>query len=321
MADINVLSDADIALLKEHVNRLRNQRLNPPVRQPPIEVYSGNRDVLIASTPDGGIPAISGYLPGGGVECDVYQFVEGAGNEIEYLGVTKVVYNLSTNAIPGNIWILIVKDKFGVWFTTGVPQPVDCDDITFTESEAYCDDLLGTSNAVWFRSRTITLSTVEGCLVKTAGAWEILDCPPLGTATATSTVGTGTGVLGTGTAGCCGGHAVLGDILSVTLSNFINCSCLSSPALGIVNVSWLGSYWSGSAVFDGMKDFIIRLSCYGGVWSISWFVDEMGITTFTGNSVATSESCTPLALTFTLDVTGVCGTGTSAASFDVAITP
>jgi hypothetical protein len=68
-----------------------------------------------------------------------------------------------------------------------------------------------------------------------------------------------------------------------------------------------------------MKQFAVSLTCDGsGTWDLVWVADEMGVPIASGSSQALTASCSPFSLTFTLDLTGVCGVG--AASVDVTIT-
>lgn len=321
MADFIALSQADLKVLKDHIELIKKTH-HSTMNRPNVEwVDNQTAGVFVVRVPDDGLSARVGYAPGGGIECPAFFFTEG-NDELEYCGIDPVVYNLSLNEITGGTYIAVVKDKAGVWWAAGAPQSV-CTEITFTESETYCDDLVGTSGAVWYRSRTITLNIVDGCLEKTAGAWEYLECPPVaGTATSTST---STAVAGTSTdeAHCCGGHGfgLLPDSLSVTWSSFVNCSCLSSLSGGLTSITWYGTgdYWTGVYVYDGMKVFNMSLSCdISGVWTLAWTADEMGIPIGSGSSTASPSSCTPFSQTFSLDVTGVCGGG--AASVVATIT-
>lgn len=123
------LTDKDLAILKELVDRHRRIRGNTTMRSavgldheefPAPEIY-------IARTPSGGIPSAPGTGtsdPPGCAECQIYQLVPGGGvgtgtgcdiaiEEVE--DTTKIVYNLSADDISGNLWILVAREKFGYW--------------------------------------------------------------------------------------------------------------------------------------------------------------------------------------------------------------
>lgn len=104
-------------------------------------------EVYIAFTPSDGIPALDPHTTGtanddepGSAACDVYRIIQqsggldatgtdagtgtGTGAKIPILhpvpNLSKLVYNLSGSDVPGDSWVVIIRDKFGSWL---VPPP------------------------------------------------------------------------------------------------------------------------------------------------------------------------------------------------------
>lgn len=81
--------------------------------QPAPEVY-------VAVAPDDGIPALSGTTPGSAY-CTVYTLWEDADGNVALTEVSEVeqkVYNLATSAVSAGAYVVVLKDKYGNWFTT-----------------------------------------------------------------------------------------------------------------------------------------------------------------------------------------------------------
>lgn len=121
-----ILTPKDKRVLQELIRREKRQR-GSIARPGPLELsHPQSPEVFVALTPSGGIPALTestdtgtafGALDApGSAECQVYRL-----DESELLeavdGLTHVVYNLSSESIPGNKWILVIRDKFGTWFS------------------------------------------------------------------------------------------------------------------------------------------------------------------------------------------------------------
>lgn len=93
-------------------------------------------EVYIAKTPPGGIPALSqatatGTGTGtdttdtpGYANCDIYRIqLYGDVPELEPVGgLFRRVYNVAGDLVPGNQWIVVVRDKFGSWLVVA-PGP------------------------------------------------------------------------------------------------------------------------------------------------------------------------------------------------------
>jgi hypothetical protein len=98
-------------------------------------------EAYLARTPSGGIPILDSVGTAGTAddvpsyaECDMWRVLEGAGTadgDIQIVrDLSKRVYNLSGSPVPGNKWILAVRDKFGVWYYVntdgGFPSVTQC---------------------------------------------------------------------------------------------------------------------------------------------------------------------------------------------------
>lgn len=286
MADLITLSESDVKTLKEYIDRVRRINQNPPLRPYVEPEYTPSSEVLIALSPDSGIPPISGYLPGGGIECPTFKYREGdISSVLEDTGVFKVVYNLFDTEVPANTWILIIKDKYGVWWvssrfftvtteddglldvgtgtgsstgtvgtgtstadsTTGTATGTvtTCDAITIIETDIVCSEGY---LQVW--NRTITLNVVSGCLTKQAGEWEYVrdeGCCDCGdVGTATATSSVGTST-STSTAGT--STAGTGSAYYVSVDC---CAGIPIPSIlfATLTVTGTGSIYNGTYALD-----------------------------------------------------------------------
>lgn len=128
-----LLTDADRRVLErllyEHNRFRKNPDQRPLANQEEHEEMS-SPEVYAAKTPTGGIPPLTvfastgeGDQPGS-AECTILRLLPDVTNpdEMELVGVfTKEVYNLSTEAVEGEAWVLIARDKYGTWFVSGTP--------------------------------------------------------------------------------------------------------------------------------------------------------------------------------------------------------
>lgn len=131
-----LLTDSDKKQLKEIIHQVRSLPQNPRNRPAVVEPDHNAPDVYVARTPSGGIPAMTrgpfptgtgsgtaDYDDPGQAECEIHQLVnftdpvtglqDGDLIDVQF---TRTVWNISDSPIPGNSWILAVRDKFGVWF-------------------------------------------------------------------------------------------------------------------------------------------------------------------------------------------------------------
>lgn len=126
---INILSDDDIAILKQVVEEKRRRIVGGRAFGEKIWNLSEDQntpEVYIALVPSSGIPGLNmiGSAPAeddepGEAECEIYQLVDDgvATPQLKKMDMgTKTVYNISTATIEGDSeWVLVVKTKTGKW--------------------------------------------------------------------------------------------------------------------------------------------------------------------------------------------------------------
>jgi hypothetical protein len=127
-----VLSEDNIEVLRAMAQAYRSQQggaggqgrtLNRPAVQ---EHLPCPRNIYLAVTPGGGIPASSSADPSsatlGSASCQIYQLVNSGGtiSLIAVYAYTQTVYNYTTTAVPGSTMTLVAQDNYGQWFLTGV---------------------------------------------------------------------------------------------------------------------------------------------------------------------------------------------------------
>lgn len=88
-------------------------------------------EVYVARTPTAGIPALGVEGTGtstddvpGSADCPIYQLVDAPGTaEDAFLSkvgqVEHTVYNVGEEDVPGDRWVVIIRDKFGKWLVVG----------------------------------------------------------------------------------------------------------------------------------------------------------------------------------------------------------
>jgi len=123
MADLNVFSDADVALLKEMANWFRN-RGTQSTREDDEWEPRQSPEVYIALVPTNGIPALTGGETTGAtpckVECQAFQIGPQGELTSAATGHLITVYNLGASGVPQG-WCLIARDKWGKWIATPTP--------------------------------------------------------------------------------------------------------------------------------------------------------------------------------------------------------
>ena len=138
MSEKYVLSEADLQVLRDVVDRERKRSATYPLRSRYDETLPRGRDVYIARVGEGGIPAL-GLSPGTGsgsdiydapgvTVCDVYQLTNSV--DPPYFNLVyedETVYNLSDATIEEHQWIVIIRDKFGNWLALA-PNDTDTDE-------------------------------------------------------------------------------------------------------------------------------------------------------------------------------------------------
>lgn len=134
MSDGYILSDEAVVKINELIST-HKLRYKVNGQRNDDSDYGNSSDIYIALTPDAGIPALdkgtdlgTGSGTSGGVnddipgfaECDIYKLLYNTGTPyLEPIPFkTETIHNISTTAIPGKTWIVVVKDKFGTWLAT-----------------------------------------------------------------------------------------------------------------------------------------------------------------------------------------------------------
>jgi hypothetical protein len=131
-----VLSEGDKELLKQVVEAYLGRVLGSTNRPDALQDQGGAPEVYVAMTPEGGIPALT--ISGGGTGtssataneeaeavagyevCDIYRANREDGRMILIPTKTERVYNASATEVPGETWIVILRDKFGIWWATSL---------------------------------------------------------------------------------------------------------------------------------------------------------------------------------------------------------
>jgi hypothetical protein len=133
MAKLNLLTDTDMALIKQVVSSELQRIQNLGTKNP--NFLAGDDqftpEVYIALTPSNGIAPLSiqagtstgtgtGDAPGS-AECEIWRIID---NNLTPMDIPdKTVYNISTNVIPGQTWIVVLRTKDGVWLAASAAGP------------------------------------------------------------------------------------------------------------------------------------------------------------------------------------------------------
>lgn len=189
---LKVIDDASLRVLQDAV-KLINQRPPYSPTRPPFNPDSPSLDtnstpeVYVCRVPEGGLPALSlaevldsvgtstGTDMGGGGDfgdslyqvhgayCAVYQVENIDGVLREVPGNTPYVYNLSSEIIPEDTWILVARDNYGDWFAVGTFSSPNNDVGTGTGTHEHiggtpCDNL-----ALIDQYDCLLISTTDPC--------------------------------------------------------------------------------------------------------------------------------------------------------------
>lgn len=130
MAKAYVLSEADVALLRELADRERRRPASTLTGRLP-EPDPTAPETYIARTPAGGIESLQEAVgtstrdAPGWASCDVYRIVgDGDDARLHQVGaLAKIVYNLSHERVGGRRWVAVARDKFGRWLVAAPPSP------------------------------------------------------------------------------------------------------------------------------------------------------------------------------------------------------
>lgn len=124
MADvIYTLTDDDRNILRDLIADWKRRLRNQP-RQEEVDEEQGTTEVYVARSPAAGIPALTEDIGAsiadepGYADCYIYRIVINAGiPELQPISnFFRRIYNLCTEDIPGDSWLIVARDKFGFWF-------------------------------------------------------------------------------------------------------------------------------------------------------------------------------------------------------------
>lgn len=112
---IITLTEADKRRLRELDAAVKNLPRNPTNLPSVIEPDPTAPEVYVAIIPDGGMPARLGTIPGS-AECTIYRFDQSVDPaQLQALDFTKRVYNVFTSEIAAGEYVIVGREKFGVW--------------------------------------------------------------------------------------------------------------------------------------------------------------------------------------------------------------
>lgn len=181
--DLYLLNREDMLVLRKMVEQFKRDPRMTRNRMPVEDELGQSPEVYIARTPSSGISGPSSVGTGTGsssaeetvnsAECAIYQKLAN-GNLQHIVGFNKTVYSLSQ--ISGDIWILIERDKFGVWWV--VESSIGYKDATIASYSLTTSwSNIGTSftlpaNSTWYLSAQINAQIVSS----SSGAGDSISC-------------------------------------------------------------------------------------------------------------------------------------------------
>lgn len=203
-----ILSEREVQLLQDFIDRQRRSLVNPQARYHSEEQIRFAPDVYVARAPSGGIPGLvdyagtgSGEATPGSAECDIYRLYDWGPvpGLVKMNTLTKTVWNISPSAVDPLSWVLVIRDKFGRWFTTGIDFPsggdtgtgtgtgtddADCGvTVSWTSETVECEsgvlNVYSTNHYLYTRAGCLVLEQSEPSLVRTEGYCQqtsVTDC-------------------------------------------------------------------------------------------------------------------------------------------------
>lgn len=249
---------------------------------PPKEDYLAP-DVYIAKTPEDGIPALNSSVDPPVIEyidCEIWRVADN-GEEphtLEVLTDFKLrVYNLYAFAIPGNAFIRIEREKFGVWTadygqvdeddhdtgtgTSTGSEFTTCNPVAVPEHKYEC-----VAGVVVHSMRNHLLYIIDGCITKSTTSWTQVDTQ--GCCECAEDTGTGSGTA------------------TSTSTEDSGCDCLDLPTWYTSTIIDFGS--TGCAPFNGAWFFrqISQCEYFGTLGTASGRITITAFVPGAGNQVS-----------------------------------
>ena len=133
MVKKSMLTEPERILIQRTIDKVRREDLGTSGRPAVGPDIKQTPDIILARTPSGGIPPLivgsdvgtfnDGLddTPGGQAGCQLYQISAGALKLMDL--PPQYVWNMSSDGIPGNVWVYVARDKFGEWHVLSVATP------------------------------------------------------------------------------------------------------------------------------------------------------------------------------------------------------
>lgn len=332
---INVLSDYEVYLLQSLLDKARRQVVNTQNR--PARVSSQVElfpEIYIARTPTAGVPKYTLSTTGTGelptlnsAECEVWKIDENDQLE-QVVNFSKKVYSFYDFDIPGDTWVLIKREKYGMWMIEWFDQGDDLDTGTGTGSgtsgfcqpiiiyerkleceftgTASCGGLVGTAEGSGNLNEYIREVHIDvddgGCLQRTIYGWTftrtIACCDP------SCACETGTSGEGESEVGCCP-NPIPNTLTGTFNGGTGDCNCGDGTEVTLV---WDmdNNNWTGDTTFCG-NAITVKLNCT--VDNTTFDGTVTGDCSTSGNTSPTS--CDPFLISLTMPFSGDCCNGNS----------
>ncbi len=190
MAEAFFLTADDVILLKQWIREAKSRPPNRPNRPVGVSWDEGQSapETYVALTPHYGIPPLTegpdtgtalgtGDIPGS-AECPIYRIIPPGSSTggMEKTGVIKRIFNLSTKAIPANVWVLTSRDKFGQWYAVGPQAGLNSDGGVCTG----CGGWAGLEQTQCLKLTIISTSGKCDCIDITQGPFYLTNIPGYG---------------------------------------------------------------------------------------------------------------------------------------------
>lgn len=189
------LSEEDAEVLRRFIRELK-QNPRPQSRYREEREIGQSPDVYVALTPTEGIPAVTDatgtgiYDVANSAECNVYRLVRDTnGQQLRQIdGLTRIIHSLSADDVPGDMYVLVERDKFGSWWISGTASnsattppttPPTCLEVVVQETDLRCETTTGTGTVALGGSlnlyrRDVKINIESGCPIVSYGAWTFI---------------------------------------------------------------------------------------------------------------------------------------------------